>query len=192
MSQRGAALIAVSALVAACAPHKAPLVPLVAGGPLSPALYEQYRLTGDVGFFSAKWKRADGEYAFAQLEDVAEQFPESADLYGRATTRMTILGAIGTTGAATLGFTLGWNVAANDETRWSPGTQAALYGVGGGLIVASFVMALAWRDPAVEFADVYNASLRRHLGLPPPNGAPAGSSSWKPRRLVGGGFGWTF
>lgn len=168
-------------------------MPLVAGGPLSPALYEQYRLTGDVGFFSAKWKRADGEYAFSQLEDVAEQFAESSSVYGRATTRMTVLAAISATGGATAGFTLGWNLTASDEMRWSTGTQAVLYGIGGGLVVASFVTALAWHDPATEFAEVYNAALQRHLGLPEPAGArPGATSIWRPRPLENGGFGWKF
>jgi hypothetical protein len=192
---RAAGWVALFAMawLAGCAPHKAPLVPLVAGGPLSPALYEQYRLIGDVGFFSAKWKRADGEYSFAQLEDVAEQFAESDDVYGRAATRATILETIGTTGAATVGFTLGFNLAANDETRWSPGAQAALYGVGGGLLAASFVLALVWADPAGEFAEVYNAALRRRLGLPePPNARPEATSIWKPRPLENGGIGWRF
>lgn len=186
-----AAIFAMS-LAAGCTPHKAPLVPLVQGGPLNPALYEQYRLTGEVGAFSARWKRADGEYNFGQLDDVAAQFAESDDVYRRAVTRGAVIGIIANTGAATVGFTLGWNLAANDDTKWSSGTQIAAYGVGAGLILTSLAVAFAWHNPAEDFADVYNASLRRHLGLPDPAQSRAAPTSlWVPRP-VGNGFEWRF
>jgi hypothetical protein len=180
-------------LVAACAPPKAPLVPLIQGTPMNPAFYDRYRLAGDVGFFSAKWKRADGEYNWVQLDEMAAQFPESADVYRRANARSTVLVIISGTGGAIVGFTLGWNIGANDDTRWSSGTQVALYSVGGGLIVTALIMGLAWHNPAEDFADVYNASLRRHLGLPEPS-LPKKQirNPGMPERPGTSGFGWRF
>ena len=177
---------------AACAMPKAPVVPL-ASGPPNPKLYDQYRLTADIGVFSAKWKRADGEYNWVQLDQVAAQFPESADVYGRATTRGTVLSVMGGAGGAIIGATLGWNLAASNENEWPTSTQVALYTTGGVLIVTALVVGLVWHNPAEDFAEIYNGSLRRHVGMqdslsPRKLSRPV----WFPQQLGTDGFGWRF
>lgn len=61
-----------------------PRFPVDANEETRRALYEQYRLVADVGTFSATWRRRDGEYSWDALADVAQQYPESADVYERA------------------------------------------------------------------------------------------------------------
>jgi hypothetical protein len=155
-------------------------------------MYSDYELHAEIGAFSATWKRKDGEYGWGQLGDVAKQFPDSSDVYDRANTRGLVLGSIAGVGGGLIGYTLGWNLTAEESRRWSSSTQIAMYSVGGGLIVVSIVAGLAWHNPANDFADVYNRALRRSLGQPePPSGSPA-ASLWVPRPLPSGGYGWRF
>ncbi|HKQ68829.1 MAG TPA: hypothetical protein VJT73_05790, partial [Polyangiaceae bacterium] len=69
-------------------------------------------------------------------------------------------------GGGIIGGTFGWNLAEKEENRMSGGTQIALYGIGGALAVSSLFAALTWHNPADDFADAYNRSLRIELGMP--------------------------
>lgn len=181
-------------LVVACAePAMPPEFPSGGDARSTEAFYEQYRLKGDIGFWDASWKRGDGDYHWGQLEKLAEQFPESSDVYSRANTRALVIGGIGGTGAFVVGYTLGWNLAAEDSNKWSTGAQVAAYSTGGGLIVISIIMTLAWHNPGEDFADTYNRALRTKLGLPPsPPGASSRAPLWVPRPMGANQIGWTF
>jgi hypothetical protein len=179
--------------IAACTPPKAPEAPTQIPGQAPEAVFDHYRLTGDVGTLRAKWTRADGEYQWSQLEDVANQFPESADVYMRATSRAIVLNTVAATGGSIVGMTFGRNIVASDDDRWPTGTQEALYGIGAGLILATFIAASAWRNPAEDFAEVYNRALRRQLGLPDAPSAPArGPAAWLPQVDASSRMGWRF
>jgi hypothetical protein len=91
------------------------------------ALYDQYHLTEDRGVFSVTWKRADGEYNWGELSEVAKQFPESQDVYDCASTRGLVLGTVAGVVGALIGFTLGYNLSAEEDKRMSTGQQTALY-----------------------------------------------------------------
>src|SRR5262249_22104582 len=116
-------------------PARAPVLPSGGNDQARQEVYGPYPLTGDNGLLAATWKRGDGSYTWGQLEQVAEQFPESADVYGRANTRGIVLSSVSAAGGALIGYTLGYNLTAPEDKRWSSGTQAAAYGTGGGLIV---------------------------------------------------------
>lgn len=179
--------------IAACVPTKAAEVPTHVAGQSPNAVFSQYQLTGNVDFLGGKWKRGDGEFQWAQLEEVARQFPESSDVYDRANTRATVLSTASAAGGLVVGMTFGWNIAASDDERWSSGTQQAAYGLGAGLIVATLFAATVWHNPAEDFADVYNRALRRQLGLPPSSPAPTKDTpAWVPRMNGANGVGWTF
>jgi hypothetical protein len=188
------AVILAAGSLAACAkpPATAPVFPVGADERGRMAFYEDYRVTADIGAFSATWKRRDGEYAWPQLEHVAQQFPGSADVYSRAGTRDLVLGTGGGIGGGIVGFTLGWNLVAKDDRKMTTGTQIALYSVGGGLILVSLITGLAWHDPKDDFAAVYNRELRAALGLPPEPGRPEKTSRWIPRHVGAGEYAWTF
>src|SRR5690606_24704365 len=83
------------------------------------ALYKKYRLVEKRGTLSLSWKRADGEYSWGQLSQVAEQFPEAEDVYDRATTRATVIGAVAGAGGGLVGYTIGYNLAADSYRRMS-------------------------------------------------------------------------
>jgi uncharacterized membrane protein YeaQ/YmgE (transglycosylase-associated protein family) len=136
------------------------------------------------------WKRGDGEYEWTELADVAAQFPEAEEVYDRANTRGLVIGAIGGIGGGLIGGTLANSLTANDETRMSGETQAILYGTGGGFIVIMIITAIAWDNPAKEFARVYNEELRRSLGLSVPEQERAGT--WEPHPVGSGQLGWAF
>ena len=181
-------------LSVACAePAKPPAFPSGGDARSMEEFYERYRLNEDIGFWDATWKRADGEYHWGQLEKVAEQFPESSDVYTRSNTRALVIGGIGAAGGAVVGYTLGWNLAANESEKWSTGAQVAAYSTGGGLILISVIMTFAWHNPEEDFAEAYNRALRSKLGLPP---LPAGPSSraplWVPRPVGASEIGWVF
>jgi len=181
------------ACVAACAPPKAAEVPTFGAGQ-GEAIFNQYQLTGDVGpLGGGKWKRSDGEYQWRQLEEVARQFPESADVYDRANTRNLVLNTAAAAGGSIIGYTFGWNAFASDGERWSTGTQEAAYGAGVGIILATLFAATTWHNPAEELADVYNRALRKQLGLPdsPPT-RNKDTPAWVPRTYTAHGIGWTF
>jgi hypothetical protein len=137
--------------------------------------YAKYALQYESGFWSKSWRRADGEYGWGALEDLAKGYPETNDLYGRANTRGIVIGSVAGAGGALVGYTLGYNLTAQESQRWSSGTQAAMYGAGGGLILVAFIIEAAWRNPAEDFATAYNANLRKSLGLPA-TGVPGATS----------------
>jgi hypothetical protein len=145
-------------------------VPVVRRGGDPAALeqaYEQSKLTYDKGFWSASWKRADGEYNWGSLENVAKSYPESEDVYGRANTRGIVVGSIAGVGGGLIGYTLGYNLTAPSDRKMSSDTQVALYATGGGIFLLSVLIGAAWHNPVDDFATVYNRNLRRDLGLPP-------------------------
>ena len=129
-------------------------------------VFANYRLTTEgEPFFGYKWKRKDGEYSLAQLQDVFDAYPEPKDLVGQSRSRALVIGLIADAGGAIVGWTLGWNLTANDANRYPTGTQIALYSTGGGLILTSIVLGLAWHDPAAGLADAYNRALAHDLGV---------------------------
>jgi len=170
-----------------------PNLPIGADPATRRAFYEHYRFTTDRGFFTTYWRRADGEYSWRSLENVAGQFPDTDALYRRAQTRNTVIGTIAAVGGGVEGFTLGYNLAASNANRMSRNEQIAFYSVGGGLVLVSLVVSLAWHDPADDFSDVYDASLRRALGLdlPPASRARYRMFAWVPEPL-GDGYGYRF
>jgi hypothetical protein len=151
------------------------------------ALYDAYRLrrAGNT------WRREDGKYTFAQLGDVAGQFPASASLYRRAQTRSQVTSGIAGAGGGLLGGTLGWQLGASPENKLSTGAQVGLYTAGGVLTVAALVAILVWHDPSEELGDVYNRALKNGLGLPE-SSAPANQSRLLPRAVGHGELGWSF
>ena len=61
------------------------------------------------------------------------------------------------------------------------------------IILTSVIAGFAWHNPVEEFADVYNQSLRRHLGLPEPAmRSQARLNWWIPEPVGESGFGWKF
>jgi hypothetical protein len=181
--------------VAACAklpPANAPDLSDASDERTRRVLYERYKLEKNIGAFSATWKRADGEYSFPQLKEVARQFPESESVYTRTESRGLIIVTTGAIGGGIAGATFGWNAASPEEDRMSSGVQTALYATGGGLMVLAVALALAWPNPVDDLAEEYNGALQRRLGLAPGGGRPQQSSGvWAPRP-VDGGIGWSF
>lgn len=172
---------------------KPPVLPTATDASSREVFYSEYRLTADIGAFSAEWKRSDGSYGWGQLDQLAQQFPESQDVYSRANTRGVVLGSMGAVGGGLVGYTLGYNLTASSDRRWSSGTQAAFYGVGGGLILVSAIIGIAWHNPAVDFADTYNNALRARLGLSARGKKTALTlAPWVPRPLGAGEVGWAF
>ncbi|WP_437630266.1 hypothetical protein [Sorangium sp. So ce854] len=188
--------VAILGLTGCVAPQvkqaEVPYVPLDADQAAREAIYEQYKLTADVGAFSALWKRGDGDHSFAALETLSKQYPETDEVYRSAKTRAAWLTVPAAAGGATLGATLGYNLSAPESQRMSSDTQVVMYSIGGGLALLAIVLPLVTHDPAEDFADAYNAALRRDLDLPPraSTGAKA-ASAWLPRP-AGQGVGWVF
>jgi hypothetical protein len=154
-------------------------------------LYRKYELSFS-STDGAKWTRGDGTYPFVALQEVAEQFPETREVYERSQRGPIVATGFQSAGAALVGATLGWNLAASAESEMSTGAQVALYSSGAGLIAIGVILALAWHDPALDFADVYNAELRKRLNL-------SGSSAQNPEvrsvlvpRLGANGAFWSF
>ncbi len=172
----------------------APVVPRNADQAVREQSFEQWKLTYEPGFFAPSWKRADGEYPWGALQDVAKTYPQSDEVYQRAQTRATVLGTIGGVGGGLVGFTLGYNLTAQDDKKFSSGTQVALYSTGGGLILLSLIIGAVWHNPAADFADVYNQSLRRDLGLSAgTRGSNAGSTGLSVLpRVKGDSLVWSF
>jgi len=154
--------------------------------PTRQAQYEKYKLVMIPG---EGWGRQDGTYKWNAIKDLAQQYPETEDIYDRAGTRATILVVTGYTGAALVGFTLGWNNSGPDSKDMSSSAQVALYSIGGGLLVGSLIALVAWHNPALDFADAYNGALARDLRL---TDVPDPRSAVSPTVLGGGGFGWRF
>jgi hypothetical protein len=131
-------------------------------------IYEDYKLAYDKTFFTENWARKDGEHNLAELEDVVGAYQETRELRGRIQSRRLAIGTVSGVGAGIVGFTLGWNLTADQQTKMSTSTQTALYVTGGALILTSIVIQAAWRDPAEDLADVYNHAHAADLGLAPP------------------------
>jgi hypothetical protein len=140
-----------------------------------------------------KWVRSDGSYPFGALTLVAQEFPESEAVYQQARSRAQLLGIPAALGGGLIGATFGWNIAGAKETHMSTNTQIALYATGAGLAALAIVLSVATHNPADDFADVYDASLRRRLGLPPVEAARDAKTtvSWTPRPTAQG-LGWVF
>jgi hypothetical protein len=167
---RGVVSIVLACAAGACA-HKA--APPVLSGQLSPkekrGIYDRYRLTQGGNFFTGKtWVRKDGEYGFIGIEPLTAISPQTSELYSNSTTRGIVLGIPSGVGGGLIGAAL------VDEFvhRMSRGTRNGFYSVGGGLIVVTILIALAWRDPINDFASAYNRALLETLGLPEARSAP--------------------
>jgi hypothetical protein len=189
----GAALVGAALSGCAVGPQAhAPVIPVHADESTRRSIYEEYALTGHVGAFHESWKRADGEYTWSGLKGISSEYPDTASVYRRRQTQRTWIAAIGDAGAGIIGGTLGWNLGASDQDRMPGDAQVALYAVGGGLVALSFVLLFTSHDPAAEFAETYNAALRRELGLPESAGEPAHGASMGAPRAVGGDHGLRF
>ncbi|WP_437752270.1 hypothetical protein [Sorangium sp. So ce1389] len=191
-----ACCVAILGLTGCVAPQvkqaEVPYVPLSADEAAREAIYEKYKLTADIGGFTALWKRSDGNYSFAALETLSKEYPETDEVYGSVKTRATWLTVPAAVGGATLGATLGYNLSAPESQRMSSDTQIVMYSIGGGLTLLALILPFVTHDPAEDFADVYNAALRRDLDLPAAasTGTEA-ASAWLPRP-AGQGVGWVF
>lgn len=168
----------------------APEIPVTAPAAERESLYEKYELRSVEG---ARWTRDDGAYDFAALEEVAQQFPEANAVYEKSKRGPGGANALASVGGAVVGGTFGWNRAASSENEMSTGAQIALYSTGAALITVALVLAAVWENPAEHFADVYNAELRKSLGLPTAasSASEAGRSAWVPVASEQG-FGWSF
>ena len=191
-------LLALLVIILGCStPAKPPVLANAKDTPARQALYEQYRLTEDRGFWSHTWSRADGKYEWGQLSDLAAQFPESESIYNRVLTRGLILGSIGGAGGGIVGYTLGYNLTASEGNRMSSNAQIALYATGGGLVLVSALVGLLWPNPADQFAETYNGALRKGLRLDKTRGTIRRLTSerppWVPVLLTSTGeAGWRF
>jgi hypothetical protein len=149
--------------VLACAsppkPAEVPNLPRAADLETRERFYDDYKLTEQSG----KWSRKDGEYKWQELEQVAHQYPASGEIYDRATSRASVIGGLASVGGGIVGGTFGWNLGASAENRMSSGTQLALYGLGGAIILAGIIAVVTWHDPAKELADTYNRELKIDL-----------------------------
>jgi hypothetical protein len=191
------ALLGAAGVMFGCAqPAKAPALPTNADARTRGNFYESYRLRGDLGFFAATWKRSDGEYEWGQLAEVARQFPDSQDVYESANTRSFVLAGAGAVGGGIVGYTFGYNLAVPADQRMSSEAQVALYATGGGIILATLIVEFIWKNPAEDFADVYNRALRHQLGLSAPAAfrEPGGSrrTGFLVAPLRDGSFGFRF
>jgi hypothetical protein len=129
------------------------------------AFYERYQLSHDHNWFSGHaFRREDGRYTPAQLDKVAQVYPEIAVLYDRGSRREKTLSLLGGAGAGLIGFTFGYNL--GPDEAMSSDTQIALYSIGGAFIVIALVLDSTWDDPFDDFAGEYNENLRLDLGLP--------------------------
>jgi hypothetical protein len=161
-------LVVVSAIwIGACAPPQA-VPPKFAAGTdeaTRQKLYDDNKLTLRSDWWSARWHRGSETYQTGQLDGVFDTYPTTRELKARVKRRATVIGTLAYTGGAIVGFTLGYNLVPSNKNEMSSGAQAALYSVGGGLIVASLLTWALWTDPSRELADTYNHSLRDDLGL---------------------------
>jgi hypothetical protein len=183
------------ALTAGCVDQATvPVVPRSGESAARDQAYEASKLTYDKGFWSSSWKRADGDYNWGSLENVAKSYPESEDVYSRANSRGIVVGSIAGIGGGLIGYTLGYNLTAQSDKKMSSDAQVALYATGGGFILLSAIVGAAWHNPMDDFATVYNRNLRRDLGLPPePQRAAGFRQKFRLRPLVAGdSVGFTF
>jgi hypothetical protein len=155
----------------ACAPPQVPPPKFAADADeaMRRKLYDDNKLTFQPSWWSPRWHRGAETYQVSQLDRLFDSKPRTHELQQRLKHRGAVIGALAITGGAVLGFTLGYNLGANRSTQMSPDTQATLYGVGGGLIVASLITMLLWHDPSPELAETYNQGLRNDLGLSGPS-----------------------
>lgn len=153
-------------LLVGCASAPLPPAPGTIAADQRAAVYQKYKLNYQSNALTgSRWKRADGEYVFGQMEQVLATYPETQPGVSQIKTRNTVVGLIGGLGGAVLGYTFGRNMFAPAERRWSSGQQAAGYGVGGGLIITSFLIQALWSDPGPAMTDAYNQGLQRdYLG----------------------------
>ncbi len=183
------------ALAAGCVDKATvPVVPRSGDSAAREQAYESSKLTYDKGFWSSSWKRADGEYNWGSLENVAKAYPESDEVYGRANSRGLVVGSIAGVGGGLIGYTLGYNLTAQSDKKMSSDAQVALYATGGGIVLLSAIIGAVWHNPMDDFAAVYNRNLRRDLGLPPEPERAAGLRRKLGLRPVvaGDGVGFTF
>lgn len=130
-------------------------------------IYADYKLTYDRGLFHESWTRKDGEYNLAQLTSVMDAYPQTMELKDKIHSRRLVIGTFTDIGAGLVGFTLGWNLAASQDSRMSSETQVALYSTGAGFIVIGVILSLTWRDPSWDLASTYNDALGNDLGISP-------------------------
>ena len=158
-------LLALAAATSACATSASlpPTASTVAPGQRA-STYERYKLGYDFSVLTgSRWKRADGEYMLGQIDKVLAAYPETTPGVDKFRARATTIGLIGGVGGAIVGYTLGFNLTAPQHKRWSSGAQATGYGVGGGLILTSFLIQALWSDPGPAMTDTYNKALHRDL-----------------------------
>ncbi len=167
------------------------LAALAAPG-FAPAEVTRYCVPRCYRFWTETWTRADGKYAWSGLTERSKVYPETADVYAGAVSRRTAIGVVGDIGGAVVGAPLGWNLAASSSERMSSDAQIGPYGVGGGFIALSFLMLAVWHDPAADFADVYNASLRRQLGIPETAAGPVPDAAIRPPQPATVDYAWRF
>ena len=156
----------VASLLTACATAPRPPVDRAASEGARAATYAAWRLRPSNDFFVQRWRRQDGRYGLGALDHVAAAYPEPDAIHAAAMTRSTALSSVAGAGSGLLVFTFGHLLLTPEDARYAPATQYALVGVGGGLIITSIIAGLIWDDPMLDFADAYNAALRRDLGLP--------------------------
>jgi hypothetical protein len=163
------------------------------------AIYDNFQLTEVANTNPLRWKRADGSYTGAELSNVFEAYPKTAELKKSAESRGTYFGLLWGMGGGLVGSTLLMNYAVPALTnldeiearhaRWSDEAIGVALAAGGGLMLISVIYLVATGDPAATITATYNEELRGDLmrtgpapAAPPPSNTlkPAGSRG--PRR----------
>jgi hypothetical protein len=172
---------------AACAPKLAPRPTFSAEA----SAEERQRAYGDWSLRHAGWEaleRKDGKWNVDQLRDVLGEDEPSKQAAAKVRRRRLVVMMLAGIGGGLAGATLGTNLAAPEEERWSTGLQVGMYATAGGLVILAIVLQGTWvASAAGEVAVTYNESLRRRLSLPPEPRASGGAPA-----VVGVGHLWRF
>jgi hypothetical protein len=150
-----------------CGGRHASLPPISPG--LDPAqrqaLYTDYKLDYEKGFWAPHWKRKDGEYNYGELDNVYDAYPETRDKKSSAVARGAVIAGIGAAGAGLAGFDAGYNLAVPEQHRMSGPVLGATLGAAGGLVVIAVIVAIATDNPIDSIHTEYNRALGHQLGV---------------------------